>query len=254
MDRLNWQTTSIMEFGELSELALFLDLDGTLIDIAPTPDGIVIPRGVPSLLASMALKMKGALAILTGRSIVEVDRYLAPLVPIAAGVHGAEIRVSSDGIVECRAEPIDTRIVGAVSDMARREHGVIVEVKNASIAVHYRLAIDAQPRIEKALQRILEVGDEHLILCRGRKVLEIVPKRVSKGSALETIMRLPAFLGRRPVMIGDDVSDISAFEAAVRLGGLGLRVGGEQFEAAAADFASPAAVRAWLAEQAEKSR
>jgi trehalose 6-phosphate phosphatase len=173
---------------------------------------------------------------------------------ITAGAHGAEIRASPGGLIEHRGEPVDERIVAAVRNLALKSPGIIVELKTSSIAVHYRQVPFSAPRIEEALRRILETGPDHLVLCRGRKVLEIMPKHVSKGAALETLMRLPVFHSRRPIMIGDDVSDISAFEAAVRLGGLGLKVAGEQFAAAEADFASPAAVRTWLAEQAGAPR
>lgn len=237
----------------LATHALFLDIDGTLIDIALLPDGVVVPSGLAELVSTATLKAGGALAILTGRQIAEVDRFLAPLQPIAAGVHGAEIRTSVSGLVERQADAIDTDIVDALHALARQEPGVIVELKSASVAVHYRLAEAAEPRIEETLQRILDDGPDHLILSRGRKVLEIVPVQVSKGAALERLMRLPQFSGRRPVMIGDDVSDISAFEAAARLGGIGLKVAGEQFGATNADFANPAAVRSWIAEQVRLS-
>lgn len=253
MKRLIWHIAGAMDLRhDLASHALFLDLDGTLIEIASTPGDVIVPSGLARLLGDVARSLGGGLAILTGRPIADVDRFLAPLMPIAAGVHGAEIRVLPFGAVEARAEPVDDAIVEAVRDVARREPGTIVELKPASIAIHYRLAPASEPRIEEALRRVLEEGPDHLILCRGRKVLEIVPRHVSKGAALEGFMALPAFRGRRPVMIGDDLSDLSAFEAAVRLGGNGLKVCGEQFSLAESDFASPADVRAWLEVLAER--
>ena len=130
--------------------------------------------------------------------------------------------------------------------------GIIIEPKVYSIAVHYRMAAAAEPQIEAALQAILADSPDHFILCPGRCVIEVVPRHVSKGAALEALMALPAFKGRRPVMIGDDVPDESALAAAVRHGGYGLRVAGEHFSAAIADFASPAAVRSWLASLAAR--
>lgn len=236
-----------MPHGDTSSIALFLDLDGSLIDIAPTPDDVVIPAGLADVLAAATLRVNGALAILTGRPMLDVDRFLAPLVPIAAGVHGAEMRVVPGGAIERRAGPIEQAVVDAVRDLARQEAGTIVELKPASVALHYRLAPTSAARLETALQRILDDGLDHLILARGRQVLEIVPRHISKGAALEAIMGLPAFAGRRPIMIGDDIPDVSAFEAALRLGGSGLKVAGEQFSLAEADFAGPADVRAWLA-------
>jgi trehalose 6-phosphate phosphatase len=232
---------------KLATSALFLDLDGTLIDIAPTPDGVRVPDGLAGLLAELTRGLGGALAIVTGRPIRDVDRFLAPLAPVAAGVHGAEIRAACRGAVRLMADPIDGAVIAAVEEMAAAEAGTVVEIKRASIAVHYRLAPAAEPRIEAALRRILHDCPEHLILCRGRKVFEVVPAHVSKGAALEMLLALPAFRGRRPVMIGDDISDQSAFAAATRLGGCGLKVAGEHFSRAEAFFSGPAEVRAWLA-------
>lgn len=226
--------------------ALFLDIDGTLIDIAPSPDSVTIPSGLAELVEALTGALGGAVAVLTGRSIGEVDSFLAPLTPIAAGVHGAEVRFSRGGEVEFTAEPIDQRVIDAVKDVMRAEPGVFVEVKRASIAVHFRLAPDAGPRIEMALQGVVTRSEDHLILCKGRKVLEIMPRHISKGAALERIIELPAFRERRPIMIGDDVSDLSAFASAERLGGRGLKVAGGAYGATEATFHNPTEVREWL--------
>lgn len=234
---------------ELNSDALFLDLDGTLIEIAATPDSVIVPDGLVKILSDLERGLGGAFAIVTGRPISDVDRFLAPFAPAAAGIHGAELRSQCDGHIEATAPPIDRSIVDAVHRLANSEPSVIVEEKRASIAVHHRLAPAAGPRLQAALERILEQGPDHLILCPGRKVLEVVPRQVSKGTALEHILSLPRFRGRRPIMIGDDRSDETAFAAAVRLGGCGLKVAGENFSIEAADFANPAEVRAWLAAQ-----
>lgn len=227
--------------------ALFLDLDGTLIEIAPTPEGVTVPTGLVAMLADLSLRLEGAVAIVTGRQITDIDRLLTPLAPIGAGVHGAEMRATPAGNIELRAEAVDAAIVDAVRRLASREPGTIVELKAVSIAVHYRANPSAGTRIEAALLRLLDGGPEHLILSHGRKVFEIVPRHVSKGAALADLMQLPTFRGRKPIMIGDDVTDQSAFEMALRLGGVGLKVAGEQFAPEEADFASPAEVRNWLA-------
>jgi trehalose 6-phosphate phosphatase len=241
-----------MDLDDLSTCALFLDLDGTLIDIAATPDGVSVPEGLAALLRRLVRNLGGALAILTGRPIDDVDRLLAPMVPVAAGVHGAELRSLPHGKIVCQAVPIDDEIVQAVHRLASKYSGTIVETKRASVALHYRQAPAVVSQLEAALMRILAEGPDHLILARGRQVLEIVPRHVSKGAALETIMGLPAFAGRRPIMIGDDIPDISAFEAADRLGGRGLKVAGEQFSRGEAQFSGPAEVRAWLVSLAER--
>jgi trehalose 6-phosphate phosphatase len=230
--------------------ALFLDIDGTLLEIAPTPEAVIVPPGLADLVGGLTSRLKGAVAIVTGRPIDDVDRFLQPLLPVAAGVHGAEFRNEPGGRVELHAELLDPGVLAAVRRLADDQAGIIIERKLTSIAVHYRLAPSAGPRLEGALEQILAEGPDHLILCRGRKVFEVVPRYISKGSALARFMERDPFRGRRPVMIGDDLSDQSAFEAAVRLGGVGLKVGGERFGPAEADFSGPSAVRAWLAEWA----
>jgi trehalose 6-phosphate phosphatase len=236
-----------LQLNDAAGCALFLDLDGTLIDIAPTPDRVQIPPDLVSLLRGLSAGLKGALAIVTGRKIVEINQFLDPLRLAAAGVHGAELRPAADGEILLTVGPIDPVVAAAVQRVSALTPGIIIEEKVYSIAVHYRMAAAAEPQIKAALQAILATSPDHFILCPGRCVIEVVPRHVSKGSAVEALMAQPAFQGRRPIMIGDDVPDESALAAAVRRGGHGLRVAGEHFSAAVADFASPAAVRSWLA-------
>jgi trehalose 6-phosphate phosphatase len=227
--------------------AVFLDLDGTLIDIAPTPDGARIPPDLIPILTRVSVRLRGALAIISGRSISVINRFLSPLAVVAAGVHGAELCAELGGEVLLTVGPLEPQVVAAVSRLSRIAAGVVVEPKLYSIAVHYRLVPTAEQQIEAELRRILEDSPDHLILCPGRKVFEVVPKQISKGAALEALLRCPAFRGRRPIMIGDDVPDQSAFDVATRYGGAGLRVAGEHFSHEVADFTGPSDVRSWLA-------
>jgi trehalose 6-phosphate phosphatase len=232
--------------------ALFLDLDGTLIDIAPTPEAIFIPTELVPLLARLDSGLHGALAIITGRPISELNRFLSPLRLVAAGVHGAELRSVVNGEVRLTVGRLEPWLMDAVRELTGIAAGVVVESKVYSIAVHYRMAPYAEPQIEAALRRILENSPDHLILCPGRRVIEIVPKQISKGAALETLLTLPPFRGRRPIMVGDDVPDHTALEAAIRNGGFGRRVAGEHFSRDGADFEGPSQVRNWLATIAAK--
>jgi len=235
-----------MQLEDPQNCALFLDVDGTLIDISSTPDGVVVPPDLVPLLSRLSAGLHGALAIVTGRPVSDIDRFLAPLKLVVAGVHGAELRAEANGEVQLTAKPLEQSLIDAVSSLGRIAPGVMIEPKGSSIAVHYRLAPKSGPQIETALQDILQSGPPHLIVCKGRKVFEVVPRQVSKGSALETILALPKFRGRRPVMIGDDVSDQSALDAAIRLNGVAMRVSGEHFCPEVSDFDSPAHVRTWL--------
>lgn len=226
--------------------ALFLDLDGTLIDIAPAPDLVCVPADLVPLLDRLASALEGAVAIISGRPIADINRFLEPLRPVAAGVHGAQLRTSVDGEVLLTVGPLDPVVAAAVSRLGELHPGVAIEAKVHSIAVHFRQAPEVEPQIETALRRIVADGPDHFILSHGRCVIEVVPRHVSKGAALEALLALPPFRGRRPIMVGDDVPDESALLAAVRHGGCGLRVGGEHF-GGEADFTGPAQVRAWLA-------
>jgi trehalose 6-phosphate phosphatase len=231
---------------------LFLDLDGTLIDIAPKPDGVSIPDDLVPLLGKLTAGLDGALAIITGRPISDIDRLLAPLRPAAAGVHGAELRMTADGTVSSIGRPIDLPITEQVADLENIAPGILVESKKFSIAVHYRQAPHTVRKIERALRSILRNGPEHLIISESRRVFEVVSDKISKGGAVEQFMRQPAFFSRIPIMIGDDSSDESALDAAMCVGGLGLRVAGEHFTMKAAEFGSPNDVRRWLGGIAER--
>jgi trehalose 6-phosphate phosphatase len=165
--------------------ALFLDLDGTLIDIASAPDLVLIPQDLVTLLSQVSAGLNGAMAIVTGRCITEIDRFLNPLRPAAAGVHGAEVRPAADGEVLLTVGPIDAGVAAAVQRLSDLAPGIIIESKLYSMAVHYRLAAAAEPLIEAALRSILADCPDHFILSPGRCVIEVVPKQVSKGAALE---------------------------------------------------------------------
>jgi trehalose 6-phosphate phosphatase len=227
------------------EWALFIDIDGTLLDMAPTPDAVVVPRGLVHVLAALARKFDGAVALSTGRRVADADHLLAPLQLATSGVHGTEVRRRAGGETAMLAGPAPPDLVRAVKAAAGLFPGVLVEQKAAAVAVHYRSAPDAGAPLEVELARIVGAR-EGTVLRRGRKVLEIVPAGYSKGTALRWLMQLSPFRGRRPVMIGDDECDEAALAAAQHMGGLGLRVAGEHFARECSDFDGVADVRAWL--------
>lgn len=226
--------------------ALFLDFDGTLVDIAATPEGVVVPRGLLPLLVGLHEALDGALAIVTGRPIADIDAFLAPVRFVVAGLHGGEYRTSRDEVVRPAALPIEPELIAELRRLEVLAPGVRVEPKGATVAIHWRAVPEAAERVEAELMRILAGGPDHLEVSHGRRVFEICPRHISKGAAVEILADLPAFRGRRPIMIGDDVSDESAFDAVGRLGGLGFRVCGETFAPAVADFDTPRQVREWL--------
>jgi trehalose 6-phosphate phosphatase len=226
--------------------ALFIDIDGTLLDIAPVPEAAVVPPGLVQMLMRLARRFDGAVALSTGRRVADADRLFAPLKLVTSGVHGTEVRSIAGGDIAMLAAPVTAGLVHEIETVARSVPGTLVEPKGAGVAVHYRNAPDARPVLELELGHIVgRRGD--FMLRPGRKVLEVIPKGHSKGAGLASLMRLPPFQGRRPVMIGDDHGDESALVAAEHLGGVGLKVAGEHFSDAVADFDDVQSVRAWLA-------
>jgi trehalose 6-phosphate phosphatase len=228
------------------EWALFIDIDGTLLDMAPAPDAVRVPPELVGTLERLGRTFDGAVALITGRRIADADRFFAPLKLPASGVHGAEARSAHNGAAALLAEPVPALLTAAVRDVARSLPGVLVEDKVSGLAVHYRNTPEARIPLERELRRTVLPWKDFAVRT-GRKVLDVVPKAHTKGTGLAWLMGLPTFQGRRPIMIGDDHGDEPAIEAAEGLGGFGLTVAGEHFSADGADFQSPASVRAWLA-------
>jgi trehalose 6-phosphate phosphatase len=235
-----------------AEWALFVDIDGTLLDMAPTPDAVVVPPGLVPMLPRLSRAFGGAVALITGRRVSDADRFFAPLRLVTSGVHGTEARTEPGGDTAMLAAPVPEGLLQAVRDIARLSPGILIEEKGAGVAVHYRHAPQMRPAIEVELGRI--VGRwENFALRSGRRVLDLIPKTHSKGTGLAALMRLPSFRGRNPIMIGDDLGDEPAMREAKRLGGIGLRVAGEHFSQDRADFDSAASVRAWLSVLASRA-
>jgi trehalose 6-phosphate phosphatase len=229
-----------------SQWALFLDVDGTLLDIALTPGLVVVPRGLTELLVRISKGLDGAMAILTGRQLSEIDVLLAPARFVGGGVHGSELRMTPTEAITRVANVLPPSLIRAVDVLVRDMPGILAEPKGPGLAVHYRLAPDLQGLVEARLRVLLADYADSLVLCPGRKLFEIIPAGHSKGTALELFAAMPAFAERRPLMIGDDVGDEPALRAAERLGGTGLRVAGEHFGSTKCDFLGPKSVIEWL--------
>lgn len=237
---------------DVHEYALYLDCDGTLLDIAPTPNEVRVPAGLVSLLERISAGLDGALAIVTGRQLAEIDTLLAPARFVGAGVHGGELRNFAGGTIARVASALPPSLLDAVIHRMQTLPGIIAEPKGPGLAVHYRQAEHLKDPLEAELRAVLSQYGDELVLSHGRKLFEIIPAGHSKGTALETIAELPLFAGRRPIMIGDDIGDLPAFAAAHRLGGTAMRVAGEQFGRVDVDFLGPSQVIGWLREFAER--
>lgn len=234
----------------LDELCLFIDADGTLLDIAPRPDDVRASRDLLAILRCLHTALHGALAIVSGRRIEDLDRIFAPLRLPASGIHGAQSRPAPDGpIVEEAAPDLPAPVAEAVAAVAMRHPGVFLEDKGKALAVHWRGAAEAEAPLRAELDRIVDGRGGEIALMQGHCVFEIKSAATSKGEAVRAFMAAAPFAGRRPVFIGDDVTDIAGIAAAKSLGGLAFSVG-QMLDGADGMFESPSHVRAWLAQLA----
>lgn len=227
-------------------IALFLDIDGTLLEVAPTPEAVIVPPGLVATLDRLERSLDGALALVTGRRVADADRLFAPLRLVTAGVHGTEFRATLNGKPSTPVADIPAGFLADLRGGLRDLPGAVIEPKGAGVAVHYRNAPEAAPAIARALGVLVAGAPVPLKLRTGRKVFEIVPAGWSKGTAVEALAALSPFRARHPVFIGDDVGDEPAMRAVERLGGTALRVAGEYFCNGDADFSGPEQVLRWL--------
>lgn len=232
-----------------ADVALFLDFDGTLAEIAPRPDAVSVPHGLIDTLQRLRHALDGALAVVSGRPLAQLDELLHPLRLPLAGVHGVQRRSADDQVQQLAAAALED-VRAAVQALAARLPGLLVEHKPGAVALHYRQAPQSGPRAEAALRELLAERPQ-LALLHGKMVLEVKPAQASKGQAIRAFLREPPFLGRRPLFVGDDVTDEDGFAAVQAAGGLGVKIGPGP-SAAGARLPDPAALRDWLARSAAR--
>ncbi|HEY8565335.1 MAG TPA: trehalose-phosphatase [Beijerinckiaceae bacterium] len=229
--------------------ALFVDFDGTLVDIVARPEDVAVDPKLKETLVRLHAQLDGALAIVTGRAVAVVDDFLEPVRLDVAGLHGVERRVGPRVAIPRTDERIAALAVTLADEYAVIP-GIVVENKGRTVALHWRLAPD---RAEEAMARmraaVATLGDGYRLQW-GKAVAEILPAGVSKGVAIEEIMALPPYAGRRPIFVGDDLTDEHGFEAVNRLGGVSIRVG-EGSTVAKRRLPDPSAFRFLLSTWAE---
>lgn len=233
--------------------ALFLDVDGTLLDLAERPSAVSTPTGLIRSLTKAERKLQGALALVSGRRIEELDRLFAPLRLRASGVHGAEVRVHPDrqptSAPEAAALPLS--LWTDLTEALREFPGTFAENKVFSFAIHYRLAPDAEAPLRQLLTRLVESERRASIeVVRAHCALELKARGFDKGSAIESFLLGHPFLGRTPIFIGDDATDEAGFAVVASRGGYAYSVGRRRPGTLGA-FDEPRAVRDWLAGFAE---
>ena len=231
--------------------ALCLDVDGTILDIASTPDAVEVPRWMVPLLRDLHRQLDGAVAFVSGRNIADIDRLFAPLQLPAVGVHGGEIRTPDGRLTYDDALCAALAAALPFLDVAIRSlPGVLLEDKRRAIALHYRNVPERGREVLRLAELALaQIGSDFSIIV-GKCVVEIRPRHLTKGRGIEQLMQSPPFLGRTPIFAGDDVSDEDAFEAVNRMGGISVRVGSPTRTAATCQLSDPEQLRRWLQEMA----
>lgn len=227
--------------------ALFLDFDGTLADLAPRPELVQVEPELVGTLRALHTCLDGALAIVSGRPVAELDHFLQPLRLPSAGIHGAEFRNGGERIITPPAPGIGA-LVPRLEELVARHPGLQLERKSVAVAIHYRQVPELELLVRAAVSDVLQdaAGLEAL---PGKMVIEIKPAGVDKGDAIASFMRGPPFAGRQPLFAGDDVTDEAGFVVVRELGGVGLLVG-NRATAASATLPNPNALRNWLHESA----
>ncbi|MGI6245816.1 MAG: trehalose-phosphatase [Pseudochelatococcus sp.] len=208
-----------------AQWALFLDIDGTLVDIALTPDTVDVPAGLTDSLAAVMRGLGGAMALVTGRATDFVDGLFHPHRFPLAGLHGAQMRLADGRRRDSEPGPALLRAKDMLRAGVRNWPGVLFEDKGAAVALHFRLAPQQQEAVENLMRDAAVLAGPKWALQRGKMVIELKPAAADKGAALRSFMDTGPFLGRWPVAIGDDLTDEDMFATAIALGGQAVRVG-----------------------------
>jgi trehalose 6-phosphate phosphatase len=232
----------------LDECAVLLDIDGTLLDLAPTPREVWVPPGLSKTLNRLLDKTSGALALVSGRSLNDIDLIFAPDQFPAVGGHGAEMRLATDGdAVATHAPPMDKELKRRLAAIAKLSPGILLEDKGYSLALHYRLAPHAEKAIYAAVSLIrADLPNAPIEVLPGKCVCEIKHSGFNKATGVRELMTHEPFKGRRPIFIGDDVTDEAVFAIVPEFGGLAFSVG-RHAKGVADYFDEPHEVREWLA-------
>jgi trehalose 6-phosphate phosphatase len=227
--------------------AVLLDLDGTLLELAPRPDEVDVPPGLPGLLEELATRLQGALAIVSGRPIDSIDALLAPFRSPAAGLHGAQMRPSSSSpIVSTVLATSPHAVIERIPSLMAGSHAVLLEDKGACLAIHHRFTPDTLKAITTELLATIAEHAPDLDLLEGRRVLEIKPRAIDKGVACRHLLAAAPFHGRKAFYFGDDTTDIAAFRFVDSIGGTSIAVGSRVGSDASVRMSGPSGVLRWL--------
>lgn len=228
--------------------AYFLDVDGTLIDIAQSPNAIQVDDALLGLVARLHHACGGALALVSGRSIADLDHHLGSIRVPMAGQHGLERRNASGRLRTHSTTSVDKlQVLRRLEPVVARHPGLLLEDKGQTLALHYRQTPQLASYVHRLMHDAVACSGNRLCLQKGKCVLEIKPRGFDKGSAIEEFMAESPFQGRTPVFIGDDVTDEHGFDVVNRMNGLSIKVGAGKTQARWR-LRDVAAVHLWLRE------
>jgi trehalose 6-phosphate phosphatase len=246
----------VMRADRIPPLAVFTDFDGTLVEIAPAPDAVDVPEDLARDIELARMSFDGAMAVVSGRAIQDLDRYLPQSLPVAGG-HGSERRRADGTFVEPPPERVAaaTAIADRLEPFAGAHRGLILERKASAVALHYRLAPEHEAEALQQMTEAIADAPEFGVI-QGKMVVEARPLETSKGAAVRAFMQEAPFSGRFPVFIGDDLTDEDGFIAAQDLGGIGVKVGDGETVARlrTPDVGSALAIIRGLAARADAAR
>lgn len=225
--------------------AWFLDVDGTLLEIEQRPDMVSADLRLLQLLDLLHEVYGGAVALISGRSLAQLDRIFGQLKVPAAASHGIELRPQA-GEVTVLGEAVPPGVVEKVTSFVNDHTGLILERKSYSIGVHFRACPDLAPEVVRTMEQAAGELDDRFRLQHGKMMVELLSAAAGKGNAIRTFMGRPPFAGRRPVFVGDDVTDENGFAAVNELGGLSIRIGDAPETVARWRLENVAALRIWL--------
>lgn len=225
-------------------IAIFLDFDGTLVDIAPSPSGIELPEELRERLETLSGRIGGRLAIISGRSAADLRRHLGPARIALAGSHGAEPFREDGSAIGSKPRPLPSAFVSAIEDFATQHETIRAEIKTYGAALHYRSDPDKEDEVQAFLSALARNGG--FKVKRGKMVRELVRKEASKCGAVRVFLEEDPFASAMPIFIGDDVTDEDGFLEVERQGGFGILVGAPRETSARYRLPAPKDVHAWL--------
>ena len=246
LSHLNMDPADRAAVPDLRKCALLLDIDGTILDLAPAPQEVFVPAELRDTLSRLEDLTGGALALVSGRSLHDIDLIFSPLQLAAVGGHGAELRAVPGGEAVTRARELNPVLKRKLATLTELGPGILIEDKGYSLALHYRLAPDKGEELRAAIRDVCASAPRGSVeVLPGKLVFEIKMAGINKAGAVRELMKYPPFKGRKAIFIGDDTTDEPVFPILSQFGGLGFSVGRIVADVNG-HFEKPESVRAWL--------